>query len=255
MRVHLSTMMCLVASLAGVTRAEHFQADDPAYIAPLVGPYAVEAYPASGHYHSSSCALVIPNYDVDEDPIREILPAIRQIAVSGPVIAGEAGTGWFVFDTRQSTDFIQHFDSMEAWRAALAAAGVGQVKIQSADEYAASLPYRVTHPWGYVAMKGLFGLSDDAWAGIVFYYCCLAAFLIELTGRPKKHRVALVVILAMTADLLGTVCIERDTSDPSLLVLVSYLVTFALVAAVGTILRWLGYGIRRLVRGPTIAIT
>src|ERR1700722_964162 len=98
-----SALVLILGLCASSVRAEHWQADDPQYIAPLVNQYAVERTPlrgpGAGGYPGGTCLLVIPDYAPNSDPRSEILPSIEQIGVSGKFIVGRAGPNYFIFDT------------------------------------------------------------------------------------------------------------------------------------------------------------
>jgi len=245
-----TTAIALIALFAGVAEAEHWQADDPQYIAPLVSNFAIERLPVrgpgAGNYPGGTCVLVVPNYEPSSDPISEILPSVEQIGVSGPFIVGRAGPTYFLFDTRQSDKNIQYFYPYNDWLAALKAAGISDVQVKDADAYAASLPDRLTHPWNYAVMHGCLCLSDDEWSGIIEGTCLVAAFLAGIAGRPRRFRLATVVALGMVADSLGDGFIERDYDGPGLLILFFFLAVTTIGFVFGTLLRLAAKAVRRL---------
>jgi hypothetical protein len=244
----------LVAGLGHVAQAEHFEdGDDPQYIAPLVNGYAIERLPKDygDGFVENSCALIrdrLSNLEpIDYDNTR-ILTQIEQIGVKGPFIAGKSGNAYFIFDTRQSLQGFQYFNSPNEWKIALAAR-TGNVQLTDPDAYAASLPDQSIHSWNHMTLHELFGLSDDDWCELIGVSALAAVFLVCVTGRPTRYRKSIVFALAFGSE---SICEHVSPSDPVGLAVIFNLIIFIVVALVGTGMRQVFLFLRKRIVGRAV---
>jgi hypothetical protein len=177
-------------------------------------------------------------------PTAYIVPNVDQIGFAGKLIFGaQAGGQYFIFDTVEGdrhgiafdsgesdwSQSLRTFSSLEELKRVLAGQGIVNIRLQTPDQYAATLPDRVTHAWNYTFMRGMWGLSDDTWCGLVVSGGFIASILVSLTGHPRRHRWVLVIIIALAADSLGEAWIEQGANDGSIMGILFYPIIYCVV--------------------------
>lgn len=181
------------------------------YFLPVAPPYAVcrtaTDSRAEGRYKLVEME-VFPSKAVS---FHTLVPAVEQIAVSGKIIMGKTGNGFFLLDANKPDPTPQLFASAEDWQSAMSNAGISPVpQLNNPDTLASAMPDMTLRPWRYRNMKGLWGHSDNSWAGMVQLVGFLIALLIGVFSRSKTRLVGLAILGGLIVDLLAQFVIAGD---------------------------------------------
>jgi hypothetical protein len=168
--------------------------DGPRYIIPLAGGYILHT---SGEWDASPSDLAaygpyqiikLPlGTEFDSDPVpvsflslgstdsADCIRHIEEIEVAGDDIFGKTSSGYFLLET--AGQHLAFYRSSNELSAARSSAHISAGPLRTPEAIAAGLDKRVKHPWAFVQMEGLFGLSDEAWSGIVVDYAFMFALV------------------------------------------------------------------------------
>jgi hypothetical protein len=207
LRTTAVSLLVMITALAGAARAAQPDLGEENYQLPLVGRYGVCRGDARSTPSGDSGMYQLAEDSSPADRAywswSTVIPKLEQVAVSGPVIVGKAGHGYFVFDTRQPDPTPRFFDSPESWRPTLRAMGLpGDLQLANPDALAATRPGMVLRPWNYRIVHGLLGYSDEEWSAIVQLVGLAIAFLIGL-GWPRGSPAAAAAVLGVVVNIVA----------------------------------------------------
>jgi hypothetical protein len=136
--------------------------------------------------------------------------------------------GYFIRDTFEQYDWVQTFDDAKHWHAALTAAGIPP-NIPLTDP--ATLTFQNHRFFHYGVMGKLFGLTDDAWFGVVMLTTLAAMFVGGLLVRTRWGLFGLAIPLGWVLTIALT------DSSGGFIGFVAYPLFYWLVGQVGRVLR------------------
>ena len=155
----------------------------PRYIIPLPGGYILNTasnsfmLPSELSIYGSFQVITPPEgWESDSDPLPlsffyrgstdspDCVRNVEQIAVLSCIVYGKTRSKYFLLGTIDRK--LVFFNSEAELSAALPTNTMLLNGLKSPSDLALGLNKRIKHPWAFVTMNGLFGLSDEAWSGI-----------------------------------------------------------------------------------------
>lgn len=202
----------LVASLfacSSIAAAQGFV--DERYQLPLVGSYGV--YREGGGYERDAGRhrlVRMEHFSSGTVAYGDVVTKLSQVAVAGRFIVGQSDGGWFLLDTAAERPEPVTFASEEAWRSALAAAGVPHgIQLATPDSLAAAVLDTTLRPWNYRVMRGLLGQSDSMWSLIIQIIGILLSLVIGFYLQSRSA-VMPIALLGWSVDVVAQMIIAGE---------------------------------------------
>ena len=183
---------------------------DESYVVPLVDRYAVfhtEGPPDPVHQSGMPDVVEVERLSTSAFSCRTLVESIEQVAVQGRIIFGSTATQFFIVDVRLADPAVELIDQRQAWDDKLDQLGVSNRALADPDALFASLPERVSQPWHFRTMQGLFGWSDGIWSGVVWLIGLVVAMLTGIRWPRRSFPYAAAVVNGLAVDFIGEIVI------------------------------------------------
>ena len=200
----------------------------PRYVFPLTNEffvYSPSPYDLSPSdretYGDVQIIKLSADYELNSDPVPlalfypgsvDSVDCIRHVegmVISGDNIIGLNKAGYFLLNVKYPK--LAVYSSSKEFNADLASKGIPNRPLHAPEEMAEALSTRITQPWDYQAMGGLFGLTDNKWSAIVVDIGFLMAIMIGLSvprGKTARRIIYTKVLLFCLGSVLGFTVVE-----------------------------------------------